>query len=240
MKEIDLTKILKLVLSHIIPILLAGALLASGVFAYNSFFAKPVYKTSTSILVNNGGLADSYNPNGAISTGNMSASLSLIPTCKDMLTSDNIYKKLAKALEDKYSYYSLKSRFNVEARNDNSLVLDIFAYGSDPAETMAVANTFLEIVPTYITNNLPSSDVKIMATADKIVRTGPRTVFNTAIAFLIGMLVCAAVYIIIELSKNTIESEKDFKSRYELPLLGTVPLFESNNTRGGKRFGRSK
>ncbi len=239
MKEIDITKLFKLLLSHIFPILLSGILLGGAVFAYNSFWAKPVYRTSTSILINNGGLSDTYHENGTISTSIMSASLSLIPTCKDMLESDNIHKKLAAALDDKYSYYSLKSRFSVVSRNENSLVVDIYTYGSDITETKMVANTFLQIVPTYISGNLPSADVKIMATADKIAKTSPRTAFNTVIGFLVGAILCAGIYIVLEFTKNTVEGEKDFKARYDLPLLGTVPLFDTNS-QGGKRRGRSK
>ncbi len=239
MKEIDITKLIKIVLSHIFPILFSAVILAAGVFVYNTFWSKPVYRTSTSVLINNGGLADNYNQSGTISSGNMSASLSLIPTCKDMLESDNIYKKLASALNNKYSYYSLKSSFTVSSRTEDSLVIDIYTYGSDINETKNIANTFLQIVPTYISTNLPSSDVKIMATADKIVKTSPNISFNTTVGFFIGAFLCAAVYILLEFTKNTIENEKDFKSRYDLPLLGTVPLFDSN-TQGGKRRGRSK
>ena len=240
MKEIDITKIIKLLLSHIFPILLAGVILAGGVFAYNTFWSKPVYRTSTSVLINNGGLSDDLQtPNGTSSSAIMSASLSLVPTCIDMMESDNIYKELAKSLNDRYSYYGLQSRFAVVSRNEQSRDIDIYTYGSDITETKNIANTFLQIVPTYISNNLAGADVKIMATADKIVKTSPRTGFNTMVAFLVGILLCSAVYIIIEFSKNTIESEIDFKWRYDLPLLGTVPLFE-NNSQGGKRRGRTK
>ncbi len=239
MKEIDITKLFKLLLSHIFPILLSGVVLGSAVFAYNSFWAKPVYRTSTSVLINNGGLADTYHDSGTISSGIISASLSLIPTCKDMLESDGIYKKLATALDDKYSYYSLQSSFAVASRSDHSLVIDIYTYGSNITETKRIANTFLQIVPVYVEDNLPSSDVKIMATADKIVKTAPRTSFNSMVGFLIGAIICAGIYIILEFTRNTVEGEKDFKARYDLPLLGTVPLFDTNG-QGGNRRGRSK
>ena len=91
MKEIDITKIIKLLLSLIFPILLAGVILAGGVFAYNTYWSKPGYRTSTSVLINNGGLSDDLQtPNGTISSAIMSASLSLVPTCIDMMESDNI------------------------------------------------------------------------------------------------------------------------------------------------------
>ena len=213
--------------------------MAGSVFAYNSFWSKPVYRTSTSVLVNNGGLAEDYHNSGTISGSTISASLSIIPTCIDMLESDNVYKKLAISLGNNYSYYSLKSCFSVAARSEKSLVIDIYTYGSDINETKKIANTFLQIVPTYISTNLKDSDVKIMATADSVVKTSPNTLLNSLIGLVVGMLICSAIYIILDFTKNTIESEKDFKNRYDLPLLGTVPLFEST-AQGGKRRGRTK
>ncbi len=237
MKEIDLIKILKIVLEHIVPILLTGIIFAVMTFGYCTFFATPTYRTSATILVNNGGFENSGPSGGSISGSDISASLYLITTCVDVLESDNIYKDLAAALDDKYSYYQLKSQFFVRSRSESSMLIDIYTLGSDPTEIKTLANTFLEIAPTFICNNIFNADVKILATADKAIKTGPRTALSSLIAFVLGVLACSAVFIIIHFSKNTIESEKDFKSRYEIPLLGCVPFFETKKT-GGKYNGR--
>jgi capsular polysaccharide biosynthesis protein len=237
LKEIDLLKILKVILEHLVPILISGILLAVMTFGYCTFFAAPTYRTTTTILVNNGGFENSGPSSGSISGSDISASLYLITTCVDVLQSDNIYKDLASALDDKYSYYSLKSSFAACSRGENSMLIDIYTFGHDPIEIKKLANTFLEIAPTFITNNIFNADVKILATADNAVKTGPKIAFNSFFAFVIGVFTCAAVFVIIHFCKNTIESEKDFKARYEVPLLGCVPFFENKQT-GGKRNGR--
>ncbi len=240
MKEIDLTKLLKIVIKNIIPILLVGIVCAVLTFGYCTLFATPTYRTTTTILINNGGLSEVGPSGGSVSGSDISASLNLVATCVDVLKSDNIYKELAKALDDEYSYYGLQSRFRAVARGDQSMLIDIYTCGTDPTEIKNLANTFLEIAPTFISINILNVDVKILATADKTVKTAPRTVFNTVFALLAGVVVCAAVYIIIYLSKNTIENEADFKARYEIPLLGTVPVFEAKQSGGKKRRGKSK
>lgn len=237
LKEIDLIKILKVVLEHIVPVLLAGIILAVLTFGYSVFFATPTYRTTATILVNNGGFENSGPSGGSISGSDISASLYLITTCVDVLESDNIYKDLAAALDDKYSYYSLKSRFSAHSRGESSMIIDIYTCGNDPTETKKLANTFLDIAPTFICNNIFNADVKILATADKAVKTGPRIAFNTIFAFVVGAVLCSAVYVIIYFCKNTVESEKDFKARYNIPLLGCVPFFETKQ-KGGKRNGR--
>lgn len=239
MKELDLSSLFKIVKDRIIPILISAIVLAALVFGYNTFFVTPTYRTTTTILVNNGGLADVGIPGESVSSSDLNASLYLVETCVDILESDNMYKELANALGKNYSYDSLKRCFAPAPRGEASLLIDISTFGTNPKEIKEIANTFLEVAPTFIRNNILSVDVKILATADKVVETGPRTAANTLWAFVVGALVSCLVFVVISLLKNTIESDADFKSRYNIPLLGTVPVFENKQTKG-KRYEKNK
>ena len=239
MKELDLSSLFKTIKTHIIPILISAVLLAGIVFGYNMFFVTPTYRTTTTILVNNGGLADVGVPGNSVSSSDLNASLYLVETCVDILESDNMYKELANALGKNYSYYNLKRRFSPSPRGEASLLIDISTFGTNPKEIKEIANTFLEIAPTFIKNNILSVDVKILATADKVDKTGPRTASNTLYAFVLGVLISSVVFVVISLLKNTIENDADFKSRYNIPLLGTVPVFENKQTKG-KRYEKNK
>lgn len=232
MKELDLSSLLKIIKEHIIIIALTGAILAGVVFGYNSFFVAPTYSTSTTILVNNGGLADVGIDSNNVSNNDLNASLYLVETCVDILESDNMYKELSKALGGKYSYRRLQQGFSPVARGEESLLIDITTWGSDPEEIKKIANTFLEVAPTFIHNNILSVDVKILATAETTQKVGPRTAYNTIIAFLAGIALASLVFVVLSLIKNTIENEEDFKAKYTIPLLGTVPVFENTQTKG--------
>ncbi len=233
MKELDLSSLYKIIKERILIILLAAVVLAAAVFAYNSFFVKPTYCTTTTILINNGGLADVGNQGGNVDSNDITSSLNLVKTCIGVLESQKMHKELAGALDDKYSYDYLMSSFAFSPRGEDTLIVDVYTYGKDPKEIKEIANTFLEIAPTFITYNVVGGvDVKVLAEADKSVKVAPRVAFNTALAFVIGLLVCALAFIIISLFKNTIESEQDFKARYDIPLLGTVPIFENKQTKG--------
>ena len=232
MKEIDLSSLYKIIKEKIVIIGLSAIILAVAVFGYNSFFVAPTYRTTTTILVNNGGLADVGVQSGGVNNNDLNASLYLVETCVDILESDYMYKELSKALGGNRSSRSLRGRFSPVARGEQSLLIDIYTFGSDPKETMEVANTFLEVAPTFIKNNILSVDVKVLGNAETVTKTGPRTAFNTLVAFIIGFLLSSLVFVVISLFKNTIESERDFKSRYEIPLLGTVPVFENKQTKG--------
>lgn len=239
MKEIDILKILKLLLSKIVIIVLCGAIGAVAGLGYSLVLVDPVYRTSTSILVNNGGLSDGYNGSTIVSGSNISASLGLVNTCVDILDSDMIYEDLADALGGKYSPSALKGAFVPSARGDGSLLIDIYTYSGSAKEAVALANSFLEVAPTFISNTIPNADVKILATSKGAVRTEPRTTFNIGVGGIIGVVLCAVVIILISLIKNTIDSEKDYKNNYDIPLLGTVPEFESKQT-GGKKNGKQR
>ena len=238
MKELDLTKLFKLFLSHLLPILLAGVIFAAAAFSYCTYVADPVYRTDASILVNNGGLSDGYqSTTGIISSSNISASLYLVNTCVDVLNSTGIYKKLAAQLGDKYTYTSLQRSFTVSEHDDNSLIIDITVQGTNAKEIKKIANEFLDIVPTYIGDTIKYTDVKVIAVADKVYKVGPRTLYLTVLAFVMGVALCYLAYFIVFLLRNTVENDMDFKSRYDVPLLGTVPHFD-NKFLGGKRRGK--
>ena len=237
-KEIDLSALYKIVKERWLPTTVAGILCAVLAFSYNKFFVAPMYRTSTTILVNNGGLANVGVPGDSVNTNDLNASLYLVETCVDILESDNMYKELANALGGNYSYQNLKGRFVPEARGENSLLIDIYTFGSNQNEIMEIANTFLEVAPTFIKNNILSVDVKVLATADIAYKTGPKILMNTGIACIVGVLGAIIMFILISMFKNTIENEKDFKDRFSVPLLGTVPEFENKQMKGGRNAKR--
>ncbi|MBO5852503.1 MAG: hypothetical protein J6Q74_01675 [Clostridia bacterium] len=234
MKELDLSALFKVIKQNILIILLSGAVLAGAVFCYNHFFVAPTYRTTTTILVNNGGLADVGVPGDSVNGSDLNASLYLVETCVDILESDYMFKELANALGGDYSSHSLKSRFSPVARGEESLLIDISTYGTDPEEIKEIANTFLEVAPTFIQNNILSVDVKVLADAVTISKVGPRTSSNTLVAFIVGVFACVVIFVLISLLKNTIESESDFKATYDVPLLGTVPVFENKQSKGNR------
>ncbi len=238
MKELDLTKLFKLFISHLLPILLAGVIFAAAAFSYCTYVADPVYRTDASILVNNGGLSDSYqSTTGIISGSNISASLYLITTCVNVLNENEIYKELAEKLDGKYTYTQLQRLFTVAERDDNSLLIDVSVQGSDAKEIKNITNQFLEIVPAYIGETIKYTDIKIIGKADKVYKVGPRTLYFTVAAFIVGVALCYLAYFIVFLLRNTVENDMDFKARYDVPLLGTVPHFD-NKFPGGKRRGK--
>lgn len=231
--ELDFSRYIKLFLSNLVPIIISGIVCVALVFSYNSFIKKPEYRTTATILVNNGSLANTIEGSTIITSGNMSASLYLVTTCVDVLKSDNVYIELSTVFRDKYHYSQLKSMFSVVSRNDNSLLIDISVTGESPDEIKAIANAFLEIIPTYVKNTLPPTDVKILAEATRTSISRP-SIFSTAfLSFAAGAALCFFMLLVVGIFKNTIESEEDFKAHYDIPLLGSVPFFETKNL-GGK------
>lgn len=236
MKELDLSSLYKIVKERILIILLAAVVLAGAVFTYNSFFIKPTYCTTTTILINNGGLADLGNQ-GNVESNDITSSLNLVQTCIGVLESQMMHKELSKALDEEYSYSYLMSCFAFAPRGEDSMLVDVYTYGKSPKEIKKIANTFLEIAPTFITYNVVGGvDVKVLAEAETTYKVAPRVLFNTVLAFVIGLVASTLVFIVISLFKNTIESEEDFKARYDIPLLGTVPLFENKQTKGRSKW----
>lgn len=241
MKEVNILKFLKFLLTKIVIILVCAAIGASAAFAYSKLFVEPVYRTQTSILVSNGGFSDSAVGSSVVSGQNISASLSLIPTCVEILKSDKVFEDMKTYLnDDKYSASSLRSSFLPVARSETSLIIDIYTYSQDPKEAVMLANTFLEIIPAFVPNTIHENvEVKILNTAKHASQTEPRTLFNIGVGTIVLAGLCILVLFIIFLTKNTIDNEDDLKKNYDIPMLGVVPLFE-NKQSGDKRNGKTR
>ncbi|MBE6728903.1 MAG: hypothetical protein E7568_01560 [Ruminococcaceae bacterium] len=229
MNEISLSGIFAALLKRIWLIIIVTVLCAAIAFSYCKFIVKPVYRATTSILITNGGVI-TESGDDTIKSGDLSASIYLVNTCVDILKSQKIYKELAVATSDKYNYKSLKSGFTVEKKEEDSLFINISFRSTDKSEAILLANAFTQLVPSSIEAILPSVKVEILEEADTANKVFPQTINTTFIFALIGAIVSCAIILLISFMDQTIKSEEEFVSYFDIPILGTVPDFDNSPT----------
>ena len=238
-KAINIMDLMLLAWRRLWIIILTAIVFAAGVFSYCKFFVTPSYSATASILVTNGAVTISYNETtDKVSGSDISASLYLAYTVVDILNTPDIYKKVADQLGGGYEYQNLMGRSSVARRNEDTLFVDVTFSSTDPKEAMRMANKFVEISCEYIPEFIPSSRAMIASTAIKASKTYPRTTRNTGIAAVLGAVVAYVILFIIESMNRSIKGEEDFTANFEVPLLGSVPDFETAETgkyRKGKR-----
>ena len=187
MNEISVSSIINIILKKIWLVILVAILSAAIAFCYCSFLATPIYSASTSVLVTNGGIITESNDD-SIQTNDLSASIYLVDTCVDILKSQKIYRDLAAASNNKYTYQHLKNGFTITRRDEESLFIDISFKSTDPEEAKLLVNAFTKLAPGYTEEILPSVKVEILDEADSSSSIYPRTLSTTFIFGVIGAI----------------------------------------------------
>lgn len=232
MNEFSIYHIFRLIIKNFFIILLCAILFGVGAFCYCEFHLEERYASYGSVVVTNGGIF-SENQNNQIAgsdkvnNSDIAASINLLTTVKDILSTNDIYKALSQELDGKYTYSQLKSFATVSKRDDYSLFIDVKFEMNNKNEVAKITNTFLALTPDYINEFIPNSKTTIVTTSDTASKTYPRTMSTTALAMFVGALLAFVAVYIISLFNTTIESEEEFKERYNIPVLGDIPDFTS-------------
>lgn len=215
--------------------LLAAFIVAAGfAFCYCQFIATPKYTAKASILVTNGGSISGDAATGnsqSVSNSDIAASVNMITTVVDILNTTEIYKQLSDSMDGAYSYRQLMSMAKVASRSDKTMFIDVAFSASSGEEAVKLANSFVRLAPKYISDPIPNSLTKYYTT-ENASKTYPLTARTTVVAGFVGVIVMYAAVWCLDLLDRAIKGEEDFTTRFNIPLLGTVPDFESVTTSG--------
>lgn len=239
MQEISIFVLLKIAGKRIWWLLTAFAVAAVLAFSYCQLIADPVYGASASIIVTNGAIvtSDEGSSSQKLLGSDIQASLLLVDSVVDMLKTPDIYKYLAQKLGGGYDYKLLKARTSVTRRGEDTLFIDITYRDKDPQNAIRVANMFASASCDYIAEFISKSDPRIVASADRASLVSPRTFRTTVLSGFAAAFVLYIVFMLIELLNNTIKGADDFASRYDIPVLGTVPDFDEARKRKSYKKG---
>ena len=239
MNEISLSYLLKLALRRLWILIVAGVVFGSATFAYLSIAVTPQYKAFGNIIVTNGAIItqEEENRNNSInvSGADISASLNIADTIVDLLKTPDIYKKLETELletelNNRYSYSSLQGMASVAKRNEDTLFIDVSFTGTDPDDLITITNKFLDLTPSYVSEFIEGAKGKVATYAEGSAKIYPRTLFSTMIMTALGFAIAYVIVLIVDMLDHAIKSEDDFRSRFDLPILGTIPDFDIAGT----------
>ena len=229
MHDISIFLFFRIARKRFLPLLIALVVAAGLTFSYCEFVASPVYGANASIIVTNGAVVSSTNDLQDIQKilgSDIQASLLLADSVVDMLKTPDVYKYLSRKLGSDIDYNTLMTRTTVARRGDDTLFVDISYKDTDPKQAIRVANMFASISCDYVAEFIPKANPKVVSSADKARLVSPRTLRNTALAGLGVAFLLYCVFVLIEILNDTVRGEDDFTSRYNIPLLGSVPDFE--------------
>lgn len=228
MQEISIFVLFRIALRRIWALILAFVLAAGVAFSYCEFVVTPIYGASASIIVTNGAVVspDETSSASKVLGSDIQASLMLVDSVVDMLKTPDIYKYLSRKLGNDYDYKVLRANTSVSRRGEDTLFIDIFYTDSDPQNAIKISNMFASAACDYVAEFISRTDPKIVSSADRASLVSPRTFKTTLLAGFAATFILYIIFVCIELFSNTIRGEEDFASRYNIPLLGSIPDFD--------------
>ena len=231
-QEIDLLKLLKVLWSRIWIIIAAAFVGGIVFFLFTLFFITPKYKSSALLYVNNNSL-DIGSTKLNISSGDISASSSLIDTYCVILKSRTTLEQAINEAHLQMTYEQLAAKVSGSAEGKTP-VFKITVTDADPELAANICNTIVEIMVdanSGISGIVEGSSVRVIDYAVVARKaSSPSYTKNTAIGMLLGFVVAAGIIILFSLMDTTVREEEFLLENYpNIPVLSNIPnLFEDS------------
>ena len=213
-------------LSHILVILLVGAIAGAAAWAYTTYKIPKMYKVTVTFYARS---KVNEEPSD-VTSSNLTTDRQLASTYSYVLRSNSVMKEAESRLDAKnirtptgsrYTYNVLKSMTSVSTTNTEIFTATFTS--SDKENLKLIADTIAESGAAKI-QEIIGGEAKILDEAEKPgAPYSPDVKANTITGVAIGLLIASAIFVIRALTDTTIWSEEDLSKQYSIPVLGSVP-----------------
>lgn len=204
--ELSLWDVAKILLSKLHWVLLAGIVAAALVYMAISVFVTPTYESRVSFYVYN---STNNTAQGTINNSDLQAAESLATTYSKILESNSVLDSVLTDIrgETALSRKELNRMVKVSVISDTQL-LEVVVTSTDPKLACRIAGAFAKVASE---------------------KTAPRTVFDSAIGFVIGVIVISVILVLRMLADTTIYLPEDIECAANVTILGMIPEINITN-----------
>ena len=225
-ETIDLLELLGVLRQHILALLLTTVLAALAGFLVSSFVLTPQYQASALMIVNT-----RQDTTANVTSDQLNSASKLVSTYSIIVKSDTVLNQVIANLGLNMSYETLADKVGVAAVDDTQ-VMEITVTDANPDGARQVCEQITQVAPDAILTAVEAGSVKVISAAsvdpDPV---SPNVMRNTAIAGVLGLVVCLGVLFLRVLLDNKINTEEDVTKQLGLNVIGVIPDYEN----GGKK-----
>lgn len=227
--ELSLLDIANILLKKLHWLLLAGIIAGAIVYFAVTLFVTPTYQSRASFYVYNG--RENFSQSGTINNSDLQAAESLATTYSKILASNSVLDAVLENLDagTSLSRKELSRMVAVSVISDTQL-LEVVITSTDPQFACRIATSFAMVAPTEIVRITKVGGVEIVDKPEvPTEKTSPRTVFDSALGFVIGVLLVAVIIVIRMIADTTIYLPEDIERVTDISILGFVPEITAEN-----------
>lgn len=218
--QIDLGRVITAIFKRIKIIAAVTALSGILTFIVTGCFIPPKYESKVMFYVNNRNMVANDLQN--ISTGDISASRSLVSTYIVMLNTRTTLMEVVNRAGVNYTYKEIGKMVSAQAMEDTE-IFQVVVTSKDSAEADRIADAIGEILPEKITGVIDGTSVKIVEESVIAAKpTSPKVARWTFLGAVLGMFATVGWIVISEIFGTTVRCIADISQVSCYPVLASV------------------
>lgn len=226
--EIDLQKLLQACLRKWWLFVVAAVIAGMLSFWYSACFVTPMYQTSVTVYVNNIRRGENIT---YLSGTNLAAAQQLVNTYMEIIDSDTVLTTVAEEAGLDLSAKEIRELMSAKQVGESEL-FKFYITHPDPEQATKIANAIAEVAPGQIEKFVEGTSAKIIDYA-KVpeMPASPSLAKNCVVGAMLGIMLVLAGVTLHLLFDVRIKSEEDLTSLFNIPVLGQIPVFATEDSK---------
>jgi len=219
-QEIEIREIMAIIAKRwwLLLLLLVLAVTTSGVVSF--FILTPVYEASTTLLVGK------TTEGAQIIYQDIQLNRQLVKTYGEIAKSSTVANDIISQLNLRLTTVQLKEKIDVRQVGDTEII-SISVRDESPEHAAFLANGVARVFMGHVAQIMKTDNVSIIDPAGVPTSpVSPRKLLNMAVAAVLSLMVGFFLVFFMEYLDNSIKSPLDVERYLEMPLLGTIPVYE--------------
>lgn len=227
--EIDLGEVFHLLLSKLGVIILSGIVFCLAAVMGTMLLITPKYESTTKIVVL------SKQDSSTLTNQDIQTSTLLTKDYAELIKSRTVTEGVIAQLKLDMTHEKLLKKLSVDTPTDTRVV-SITVTDTDPYTAAEIANAVRDIASKNIQQVMDIKAVNVVETANiPDEPSSPSVPKNGVIGGLLGILLAAAVVIIVYLTNDTVKTPEDVEKYLGLSVLGTIPYSSKMGKKSKKK-----
>jgi capsular polysaccharide biosynthesis protein len=221
-QEIEIREIIAIIAKRwwLILFLLVLAVTTSGIVSF--FVLTPTYEASTTLLVGKRTEGAQY----FLQDHQLNSQLA--KTYREIAKSSSVANDIIEELNLRLTTDQLREKIDVRQVGDTEII-SISVRDESPEQAAFLANGVARVFMRYVTQIMKTDNVSIIDSAELPTSPiSPRKMLNIAIAAVLSLMGGFFLVFSLEYFDNTIKTPLDVERYLEMPLLGSIPIYESD------------
>ncbi len=235
MEELDLKELFRIFWNKKVEILLIILIFMVIGAIYTIGFVKPIYSSSTTLVLASSGNTNSANTNSITAT-DVTLNSKLVSTYSELVKSKNILRQVISNLKINVDEGTLRGNVSVKSVKDTELI-EIIVNNENPMHAAQIANEIAKVFTEKVKEIYNINNIQVVDEAEKA--TAPSNINHSkdiVIFAFIGLVVAVAYVLIANMLDTTIKTAEDVEKGFQIPVIASIPYIERFEIeKGGKR-----